>query len=72
MSIKDDATTLLIRLAQLQRTHSNLRTEYIDGPELNKLLPIGPERLSDAVALLEESGYPSWLGRGMLREDVRS
>jgi len=57
MSIKDDATTLLIRLAQLQRTHPNLRTEYIDGPELNKLLPIGPERLSDAVALLEESGY---------------
>ena len=57
MSIKDDATTLLIRLAQLQRTHPNLRTEYIGGPELNKLLPIGPERLSDAVALLEESGY---------------
>jgi hypothetical protein len=57
MSIKDDATTLLIRLAQLQQTHPNFRTEYIEGPDLDKLLQMGPERLSDAVALLEENGY---------------
>lgn len=57
MSIKDDATTLLIRLAQLQQTHPTFRTEYIDGPDLDKLLQMGPTRLSDAVAFLEESGY---------------
>lgn len=57
MSIKDDATTLLIRLAELQQTHANARTEYIEGPELDKLLEMGPQRLSDAVALLEENGY---------------
>jgi hypothetical protein len=57
MSIKDDATTVLIRLAQLQQTHPNFRTEYIEGPDLDKSLQMGPERLSDAVALLEENGY---------------
>ncbi len=57
MSIKDDATTVLIRLAQLQLTHPTFRDEYIDGPDLDKLLQLGPERLSDAVALLEENGY---------------
>jgi len=41
----------------LQQTHPNFRTEYIEGPDLDKLLQMGPERLSDAVALLEENGY---------------
>jgi hypothetical protein len=57
MSIKDDATTLLIRLAELQRGDPSLRSDYVEGPDLEKLLEIGPERLSDAVALLEENGY---------------
>ncbi len=48
-SIRDDATTLLIRFSQLQ-THPNFRTEYIDGSDLVKLLAVGPARLSDAVA----------------------
>src|SRR5687767_8477161 len=57
MSIKDDATTVLLRLARLQEMAPNLRHEYVQGRELDNLLGFGPERLSDAVALLEENGY---------------
>lgn len=57
MSIKEDATTLLLGLAQLERTDPSLRSEYFDGPRLDKLFQMEPERLSDAVALLEENGY---------------
>jgi hypothetical protein len=57
MSIKEDATTLLIRLAELQQANPNLRNDYVEGPDLDGVLQIGPERLSDAVALLEENGY---------------
>jgi len=57
MSIKDDATTLLIRLAEMQRTDPALRYDYIGGPDLDRMLQMGPQRLSDAVALLEENGY---------------
>jgi hypothetical protein len=57
MSIRDDATTLLLRLARMQEIDPQLRDEYIEGKELDKLMDIGPPRLSDAVGLLEQNGY---------------
>jgi hypothetical protein len=59
MSIKDDAVDLLMRLADLEHEHPNIRSAYIAGPDLEKLLRlgIGPQQLSDAVAMLEQHGY---------------
>ena len=42
MSIREDATTLLLRLARLEKIDPNLRNEYIEGPDLDKLLQVGP------------------------------
>ena len=57
MSITDDATTLLLRLVSLERDLPDTREQYIDGAKLAELVTIEPERLNDAVALLEENGY---------------
>jgi hypothetical protein len=57
MSIREDATTLLLHLAQLQAADPNLRHEYVERLELDDALKMGPQRLSDAAALLEENGY---------------
>jgi hypothetical protein len=57
MGIADDATTLLLRLAEMQRALPNTRSEYVDGPTVDELLQFGPDRLNNAVALLEENGY---------------
>ncbi len=57
MGIADDATTLLLRLAQLQRALPDTRDEYVDGPTIDKLVELGPNRLNDAVDLLEQNGY---------------
>jgi len=56
MSIKDDATTALIRLAQLQQTHPNFRTEYIEGPDLDRIRAQAKELASVIAA---EIGSPS-------------
>lgn len=57
MSITDDATTLLLRLAQMERTTPAVRDEFVSGSDLDNLLQMGPHRLSDAVAHLESNGY---------------
>jgi hypothetical protein len=57
MSISDDANTLLLRLAQREKSSPELRDEFVTGPDLDELIHMGPHRLNDAVAHLESNGY---------------
>jgi hypothetical protein len=55
MSIADDATTLLQRLASMQQARPDIT--YVNGPTLDDLLKFGADRLNVTVALLEQNGY---------------
>lgn len=59
MAVVDDATRLLEFLGSYgQFPGDTKRGRYsFDGAELDKALRFGPDRLNDAVTLLEENGY---------------
>lgn len=57
MGIAEDATAVLLKLAEHEREVPESRETYLDGPSVRRLVNFGSDRLNGAVEMLEENGY---------------